>query len=79
MLTIKVLGPGCINCERLANLCREVADEQHWEVQIEKLTRQEDFWKHGVMITPALIVNGKLLIQGKVPTKSTLRNWLQRE
>lgn len=76
MVEIKILGPGCPNCNRLENMCRDVVAENNIEATIEKIINIDDFWKYGVMITPALIVNGKLLIQGKLPTKHTLVHWL---
>jgi small redox-active disulfide protein 2 len=76
MLEIKVLGPGCANCIKLENMCKEVVAENSLEATIENVTQVEDFWKYGVMLTPALVVNGKLLSQGKLPTKHTLVHWL---
>lgn len=76
MLDIKVLGPGCPNCLRLENMCREVITENNLDAKIEKISNVEDFWKYGVMLTPALIINGKLLVQGKLPTKHTLVHWM---
>jgi len=76
MLEIKVLGPGCVNCIKLENMCGEVVDENNLEATIEKVTNLDDFWKYGVMLTPALVVNGKALLQGKTPTKHTLVHWL---
>lgn len=79
MLDIKVIGPGCANCTKLADLCREVVEETNLEAEIQKITDTDEFWKYGIMLTPGLIVNGKILVQGKLPTKKTLENWLQRE
>ena len=76
MLNIKVLGPGCANCIKLENMCREVLAENNLEATIEKVIKVEDFWKYGVMLSPALVVNGKVLVQGKIPTKHTLVHWL---
>jgi small redox-active disulfide protein 2 len=76
MLDIKVLGPGCGNCFKLENMCRDVVAENNPEATIEKVTKVEDFWKYGVMLSPALVVNGKVLLQGKIPTKHTLTHWL---
>jgi len=76
MLDIIVLGPGCANCIKLENMCREVVSEEKLEATIEKVTKVEDFWKFGVMLSPALVVNGKVLVQGKLPTKHTLIHWL---
>lgn len=79
MLDIKILGPGCANCIRLEALCREVVSENNLEAKIKKIVDVNDFWKHGIMLTPGLVVNGKILVQGKLPTKRTLENWLLRE
>ena len=76
MLEIKVLGTGCVNCIKLENMCKEVVTENNLEAKIEKITNIDDFWKYGVMLTPALVVNGKLLLQGKIPTMHTLVHWL---
>ncbi len=76
MLDIKVLGPGCTNCIRLEKLVCEVLEENNLEATVEKLITFDDFARYGVMITPALVVNGKVLTQGKVPTKHTLLHWL---
>jgi len=76
MLDIKVLGPGCTNCVRLEKLVREVLEENNLEATVEKLITYDDFARYGVMITPALVVNGKVSTQGKVPTKHTLLHWL---
>jgi len=76
MLDIIVLGPECANCIKLENMCREVVSEEKLEATIEKVIKVEDFWKFGVMLSPALVVNGKVLVQGKLPTKHTLIHWL---
>lgn len=76
MLEIKILGTGCPNCIRLENMCMEVVADNNLEATIEKDTNVDDFWKYGVMLTPALILNGKLLVQGKLPTRNTLIHWL---
>lgn len=79
MIEIKVLGPGCPNCVRLENLCKEVVEELGLEAQVEKITDMNDYGKYGVMLTPGLVVNGKVMLQGKLPTKATLTNWLKNE
>ena len=76
MLDIKVLGSGCTNCVRLEKLVLEVLEENKLEATVEKLITFDDFARYGVMITPALVVNGKVITQGKVPTKHTLVHWL---
>ena len=79
MLDIKVLGPGCTISVRLEKLVMEVLEETRLEATVEKLITFDDFARYGVMITPALVVNGKVLTQGKVPTKHTLVHWLTEQ
>ncbi len=79
MLDIKVVGGGCANCEKLASLCNEVVSEKNIEAEITKVTDLNLFADLGVFMTPGLIVNDKVLSQGKIPTKSTLENWLNKE
>lgn len=76
MLDIKVLGTGCANCIKLENLVKEVVTENNIESIIEKVTDKDKFMDYGVMLTPGLVVNGKVLSSGKIPTKSTLAHWL---
>ncbi len=76
MLDIKVLGPGCNNCIKLENLVKEVVAENNIQANIEKITDREKFLDYGIMLTPGLVVNGKVLASGKIPTKSTLTHWL---
>jgi len=79
MLNIKVVGSGCPNCQKLEALCNEVVSEKGFEANIEKVTDVNDFEDLDVFITPGLIVNDKVLSQGKIPTKSTLEHWLNKE
>jgi len=77
MLDIKVLGPGCANCVKLENLVKEVVSENNLTANVEKITDREKFLDYGIMLTPGLVVNGKLLSSGKIPIKSTLEHWLK--
>jgi small redox-active disulfide protein 2 len=79
MLKIKVVGSGCPNCQKLEALCNEVVAEKGFEAIIEKVTDVNKFADLGIMITPGLIVNDKILSQGKIPTKSTLEHWLNEK
>jgi small redox-active disulfide protein 2 len=76
MLHIKVVGPGCLNCQNLEKMCQEVIIENKLEGYVEKVTDINKFAELGVLITPGLIVNDKVLSSGKIPVKSTLAHWL---
>lgn len=77
MLDIKVLGSGCANCIKLENLVKEVVAENNLPANVEKITDGDKFMDYGVMLTPGLVVNRKVLAMGKMPTKSTLEHWLK--
>ena len=77
MLNIKVVGSGCPNCQKLEALCREVTSEQNYEANIEKVTEINQFADLGIFKTPGLVVNDEVVSLGKIPTKSTLENWLK--
>lgn len=76
MLNIKVLGPGCANCINLEKLCKETVAENNIDAIIEKVTDYKDIMSYGIMSTPGLVINGKVVLSGKLPTKSTLTHWL---
>ncbi len=75
MLKIQIVGSGCKNCENLYHLCLAVTAENDIDADIHKITDKEKFAELGIWITPGLIVNGKVLSSGKIPTKSTLTHW----
>ena len=74
MVNIKILGPGCPNCERLAGLCQKVIAEHHIEAKVEKVTDINKFMEYGLLMTPGLVINEKLISSGKIPAKSVLVN-----
>ncbi|MDP3444115.1 MAG: thioredoxin family protein, partial [Ignavibacteria bacterium] len=59
------------------NLVKEVVAENNISASVEKITDREKFLDYGIMLTPGLVVNGKVLASGKIPTKSTLEHWLK--
>ncbi len=77
MLKIQVIGIGCPNCIKLKQLCDEVVSKHKIEAEITHITDIELFGELGIFITPGLIVNGNILSQGKIPTKSTLNHWIE--
>ena len=65
MLTIRIVGSGCQNCENLFQLCMNIAADNELEADIQKITNREKFTELGIWMTPGLIVNDKVLSQGK--------------
>ncbi|MDX9845967.1 MAG: thioredoxin family protein [Tenuifilaceae bacterium] len=76
-MDIKVLGPGCPNCLRLEAMCREIVNELGIDAEIEKITNVSTFPNYGVWLSPGLIINGQLKLQGKMPTQATLTGWIK--
>lgn len=77
MNVIKVYGSGCANCKRLEAMCTEVIQENNIDASIEKVTDIQEIMKTGILSTPGLEINGKMVSSGKLPTKSTLAHWIQ--
>lgn len=75
-MVIKVLGGGCANCHKLEQLSRQVVDELGLAAGIELVTDIKQIMGYGVMSTPALVVNGKVVLAGRVPNKAELTSIL---
>jgi small redox-active disulfide protein 2 len=76
MKQVKVLGTGCANCRTTLRLIEEVARERGVEVQVEKVERIEDIAAAGVLRTPGVIVDGRMVHAGGVPTRDAIAGWL---
>jgi small redox-active disulfide protein 2 len=73
MKTLQILGPGCPKCRKLAENVEAAATALTVEYTIEKVTDLTEIMKFGVMLTPALAVDGKVKVVGKVPTVDELK------
>jgi len=71
-MNIKVLGTGCPNCKRLEKNVYEALKDLNIEAEVEKVTEVKDIMAYGVMSTPALVVDGKVVLSGQVPMVSKL-------
>jgi small redox-active disulfide protein 2 len=77
MRQVKVLGTGCANCRTTVRLIEEVAQQEGVPVEVEKVERIEDIVASGVMRTPGVIVDGKVVHAGGVPKREAIAGWLQ--
>jgi len=77
MLEIKVLGTGCTRCKELERMCLNVAAENNINADIQKVSDIKDIMSYGIMQTPGLVINGVVKLSGKLPTASTLLNWMK--
>ncbi|NQU06521.1 MAG: TM0996/MTH895 family glutaredoxin-like protein [Calditrichaeota bacterium] len=78
MIKIQVLGPGCPKCELLAKHVSEAADDLNLSCEIEKITDIQEILKFGVMMTPGLVINGKVESVGKVLSVEKIKALLSR-
>ena len=78
-MEIKILGPGCVNCQKVEKLVREAVAEAGVAADIEKVSDIIKIAKYGVFGTPAVVVNGKVKSVGKIPKKEEVRAWLVKE
>jgi small redox-active disulfide protein 2 len=76
-MNIKVLGSGCPNCIRLEKNVQEALKQLGKEAVVEKVTDFKDIMAYGVMSTPALVVDGKVLFSGRVPAPLSLTKMLK--
>ena len=75
-LEIKILGPGCANCDRLEREVIEAVSELDFPAGIDHIRDIKEIGSYGVMGSPALIINGKVKAVGRVPMRSELKKWL---
>lgn len=75
-MDIKVLGPGCARCHETEELVRAVVAEIGCEAEVEKVTDFREMLRLGVMDTPAVLVDGRAMCSGRVPTREEVRDWL---
>ena len=78
MKQIKVLGSGCRNCEITANVIARAAKDAGVEVEIEKVTDMAAIMAYGVMSTPGVVVDGKVVHTGGVPGPDQVRAWVRK-
>lgn len=76
MKEIKVLGPGCASCEGLAADVKTLVAELDMECEIEKITDINQMLTFGVMLTPALVVDGEVKVAGRRPSMDELKEML---
>ena len=76
MLTIKVLGPGCDNCKKVEQAARQAVAMFSVETQIEKVTDRALFAQYGLLATPGLVINEKLVSAGRIPSAAEVTTWI---
>ncbi len=73
---IKILGPGCANCTNLEKVTRQAVSELGVEATIEKVTDYGEIAGYGIMRTPGLVVDERVVVSGRVPTAAAVKQLL---
>lgn len=74
-MDIKVLGTGCTNCKNTIALIDQVAQSKGMTVKLEKVEELRDIMSYGVMSTPGVVINGKVVHAGGVPSREKIEKW----
>jgi len=76
MKDIKVQGIGCANCKNTVALIEQVANAKGIQVTLQKLEEPQDIIAYGLMRTPGVVVDGKVVHAGGIPSRESIEGWL---
>ena len=74
---IEVLGTGCAKCQKLEAHAKQAVELSGADATVSKVTDINQITEYGVMITPALVIDGKVKVAGKIPTAEAIAEWLK--
>ena len=77
MHKIEILGIGCAKCNKLEELARKASDELGIEYEVQKVKDIDQIMDYGVMITPALVIDGQVKVAGKVPSYEEVKKMVE--
>ena len=75
-MEIKVLGTGCAKCKQLEKEVEEVVREMGLDVAVEKVADMKQIMKYPILMTPGLVIDGELVVSGKVPSKAEITRYI---
>ena len=78
-MIIKILGPGCVRCQRLEQLTREVLAELGLTAEFDHVTEMNKIMAYPIMSTPALVIDEQVKVAGRMPSKEEIVGWLNAE
>ena len=76
MLTIKVLGPGCPNCNQVEQIARKAVDEMGMQAEFIKVNDYGDIMQYEILSTPGLVINENVVCSGRIPSQAEVTTWL---
>jgi len=77
MKNIKVLGTGCANCKTTFTLIEDAAKGKGVPIQLEKVEDLKNIMSYGIMSTPGVVIDGKVVHAGGVPARAAVEEWLR--
>jgi small redox-active disulfide protein 2 len=77
-LKIKVLGPGCPRCKATYETVKKVVEKEGLDVEVEYVTDLNEVIELGAMTTPAVWIDGQIVIQGKIPKESEILEYIRK-
>jgi small redox-active disulfide protein 2 len=77
-MEIKILGPGCPNCKMLDKVTREVVEQNGINANITKVEDIMEIMKYGVMSPPALVIDEKVVVKGRIPSADEIKQLLTK-
>lgn len=78
MMNFKILGTGCAKCKTLEKLAHEVVRENSYDAEINKVEDIVQIMNYGILATPGLVLNEKVLISGRVPSKEEIKKLIEK-
>lgn len=78
-MKIEILGSGCAKCKKVAELAQQAAQELGLEAEIVKVTKLDKITAYGVMLTPALVIDGQVKSSGIIPDVEEIKTWLKEQ
>lgn len=76
-MDIKVLGPGCARCFELERRVKRALEELKAEAAVEKISDIKKIVEYGIMSTPGLVIDGKVVVSGRVPALDEIKKWIR--
>jgi len=78
-MKIEILGTGCPKCKKLNELVEEAINELGISAEIIKVTDINKIIDYGVMVTPVLVIDGDVMVEGKIPGKEEIIKWIEEK
>jgi len=75
-MDIKVLGPGCARCQSLEKTVKEVVAALKLDIKVEEIKDMKKIMQYPILMTPGLVINEKVVISGKVPSKAEVERYI---